>query len=174
MQCEICLIQEVIKELPKVKEVQNLNYYCIQCKKVTEWHKSCPKTAQCSECNLKGTNKPKNCADCNGRSYLFFKNDKRLCKQCMSGFCPKNVTGVLPLHCFFCEDTLQTFYLYDTMNKMRCTGCEAVRPIEKPLCMEECPQCQVYHEGGLWTYNEMSWCEDCFRVQLEAYRLKRE
>lgn len=139
MQCEICLVQEVIKEQPKVKEVQNLNYYCIQCKKVTEWHKSCPKTAQCSECNLKGTNKPKNCADCNGRSYLFFKNDRRLCKQCMSGFCPKNVTGVLPLHCFFCEDTLQTFYLYDTMNKMRCTGCEAVRPIEKPLCMEECP-----------------------------------
>ena len=78
-----------------------------------------------------------------------------LCKQCLSGFSPRNVTGVMPLRCLFCDDTLQTWYIYQSLGKMRCTNCEAVKHVDKPLLSEECSKCGVYYEEGL--LNTLTW-----------------
>lgn len=96
-----------------------------------------------------------------------------LCKQCLSGFSPRNVTRVMPLRCLFCDDTLQTWYIYQSLGKMSCTNCEAVKHIDKPLWSEECSKCGVYYEEGLLTYADVAWCEDCFRLQLVSYNLKK-
>ena len=96
-----------------------------------------------------------------------------LCKQCLSGFSPRNVTGVMPLRCLFCDDTLQTWYIYQSLGKMSCTNCEAVKHIDKPLWSEECYKCGVYYEDWLLKYADVAWWEDCFRLQLVSYNFKK-
>lgn len=99
---------------------------------------------------------------CSQKTYCFYQGEKRLCKQCFSGFCPKAVTDVMPLECLFC-DSVQTWYLYAELNRMRCTNCEGHRAIEC-LAAEECPKCEIYQPSGLLTYGDMSWCEHCFGI----------
>lgn len=53
---------------------------------------------------------------------------------------------------------------------MRCQNCEVVRGLEKPFAAEECPQCKTYKSEGLLTYGDLNRCEDCFRIQLQAYK----
>jgi hypothetical protein len=63
------------------------------------------------------------------------------------------------MKCLFCEDSLQTWYIYESLDKMRCQNCEGIRPLERPLAAEECPQCRVYTTDGLLTYADISGCE---------------
>jgi len=63
------------------------------------------------------------------------------CVRCVQGFGPKSVTGILPMNCLFCKDTLQTWYLYEANNKMRCTNCDATKYLKKPVAPEQCPAC---------------------------------
>lgn len=115
---------------------------------------------------------------CSSSAFCYFKVDpdvdkeaqtnkkgivgERLCKVCFSGFCPKNVTDVMPLECFFCKE-VTTWYLYGDLNRMRCTNCECHRQINC-WAAEECQKCGIYKEKGLFTFNEISWCEECFRL----------
>lgn len=59
-----------------------------------------------------------------------------LCASCATGFGPKSVTGVIPLPCLFCNNEIQTWYIYDAKRKMKCTNCDAIKYTEKPLVPE--------------------------------------
>ena len=72
----------------------------------------------------------------------------------------------MPLACLFCEDTVQTWYIYREKGKMRCTNCHALRPIQAPLIPEQCPTCFRLFEAGLQSYSDISRCDECFRTQL--------
>lgn len=69
------------------------------------------------------------------------------------------MTGVVPLPCLFCNDELQTWYIYEELRKMRCTNCDAVKLIDRPYAAEECLGCHIYVQEGLLTYGDISRCE---------------
>ena len=91
-------------------------YFCIKCDKITNHEQEGKKFMKCTECKILGTFKVKNCQSCSQKTYLFKDEDKLLCKKCLSGFCPKNVTGVIPLPCLFCDDELTTWYIYESLG----------------------------------------------------------
>ena len=97
-------------------------YYCIKCNKVSDHVQVCKKFMKCNDCGIKGTCRQKNCDSCSSKTYVFQQegSGKLLCKKCMTGFSPKNVTGVVPMPCLFCDDELQTWYIYESLNSMRC------------------------------------------------------
>ena len=156
------------------QEDDNTLYFCIKCRVVAEHRKESKKFQSCLGCGLVGSIKPRTCQLCTQKTYVFETEGQKLCVKCFSGFCPKNVTDVIPLNCLFCEDTLQTWYIYGSLGKMRCQNCEGVRNSEKPTTAEECPLCKIYTQEGLLTYSNITGCEDCFRTQLKIHSSKQK
>ena len=141
----------------------------MQCKQVSEWTNNGDKTSKCTKCGLQGTNTKQRCKECHEQHYLYLGEFNKRCAECSSGYGPKGVSDIMLLPCLFCEDTVQTWYIYQDKGKMRCTNCHALRPILAPLIPEQCPTCFRLFDAGLQTFSDISRCDECFRTQLAKY-----
>ena len=63
--CEDCALQSNFQKQIKMKGMkeeneeqlpENYQYFCVQCKKITEWKNNGDKTSQCTICEIQGTN----------------------------------------------------------------------------------------------------------------------
>lgn len=147
---------------------EQYSYFCVVCKKVAEWtNTQNGKFSKCNACGTLGTNKKKRCKDCHESDYLYVnKKGDRLCAECSSGYGCKGVSDIAVLPCLFCNDTIQTFYIFKEKGKMRCTECKGIRPLNPPLVPDQCPSCFDLVESGMKTYSDISRCDKCFRTQL--------
>jgi len=102
---------------------------------------------------------------------LFYGDKAKNCFKCAEGFGPKSVTGLAVSKCLFCDDELQTWYVFDAKGKMKCTNCEGLMPSRMPLVPEQCPACFEMFEHGLMVYKGESKCLGCFRIWLSAAKL---
>lgn len=89
---------------------------------------------------------------CKEKQYIFYGDKLRNCFKCAEGFGPKSVTGLAVSKCIFCNDQLQTWYIFEAKAKMKCTECEGIMPSRTPLVPEQCPDCFEYVEQGLFSF----------------------
>lgn len=121
-----------------------------------------------------GSNFPKKCSGCRERLYVFYGDKQKQCIKCAQGFGPKSVTGLAVSKCIFCEDALQTWYVFDAKGKMKCTNCEGMMPSRTPLVPEQCPVCFEYKEQGLLTYRDVSKCLKCYMDEIKLSRIPKD
>ena len=121
--CDVCIYADKLSnQASEARAKAELTHYvCIKCKEVTEHSQEKGQFSICKQCGLKSTYKLRPCQSCKNKTYLFCNQEsKMVCIKCYEGFCPLKVSGVVPLPCLFCDDELQTWYMYRELNKMRC------------------------------------------------------
>lgn len=105
---------------------------------------------------------------------MFYGDKHKNCFKCAQGFGPKSVTGLAVSKCIFCNDELQTWYVFEAKGKMRCTNCDGIMPSRIPLMPEQCPSCLEVKEHGLMTFKGATKCLKCFMSDLSANRLQKD
>jgi hypothetical protein len=91
------------------------SYFCPFCSKVTTWNNKPNSCSQCSACKATGSNKKTQCQGCVDVAYVYSsedKKDEKFCAHCLAGFSLKKMTDIIALPCLFCDDTLQTWYIF--------------------------------------------------------------
>ena len=147
------------------------NYFCAFCHKLTDWNNLGNGKSTCTVCNVVGSNDPKKCAGCRENKFIFYGEKLKNCFKCAEGFGPKSVTGLAVSKCIFCEDSLQTWYIFEAKAKMKCTNCEGIMPSRTPLVPEQCPECFEFVEAGLFSFKGDQKCLKCFSLDIKNKRL---